>query len=271
MDLAADLALRGYFPLLFPDGRLPSPRWRLVAWLGGGSAVLLCFSYILMPESLDTFSASYNPFGIPGADVFWVLFVAGLAGLLASIVAAVVALVRRFRGATGVARQQMKWLAYAAVLVVLAAPTAPLAMPWSLLLIGALLSLPIAVGIAILRYRLYDIDLLINRALVYGLLTGTLGLFYIGGVVALQGLFQPLFSQGNDLAVVVSTLAIAALFLPLRRAIAGLHRPALLPPQVRHRAHAGRLQRHRARRDRPGSADGPPASRSWTRRCSPPR
>ena len=80
-----------------------------------------------------------------------------------------------------------------------------------------------AVGIAILRYRLYDIDLLVNRALVYGLLTLTLAAVYFGGVVALQSLFQPLFGQGNDLAIVVSTLAIAALFLPLRRAIAGLY------------------------------------------------
>jgi hypothetical protein len=124
----------------------------------------------------------------------------------------------RYRRATGRERQQIRWPAYAmglAVAFLLVQERLPplLREPLSLLALGGLW---VAIGIAILRHRLYDIDLIINRTLVYGALTGLLVLIYFGGVVVLQGLFRPLTGQDSDLAIVASTLAIAALFQPLR-------------------------------------------------------
>ena len=138
----------------------------------------------------------------------------------------------RLRRARGVERQQIKWVAYAAMAAASGAIltyTLPedlgalwLEWPGFLLLIGGVLGIPVSMGIAITRYRLYEIDLIINRTLVYGALTAILVLFYFGSVTALQSLFSLLTGQGNTLAIVASTLAIAALFNPLRRRIQGV-------------------------------------------------
>jgi hypothetical protein len=135
----------------------------------------------------------------------------------------------RLRRAAGVERQQVKWFAYAAAIFAIAgvlnvstlAIDVPLWVEWANLVIFPVAgtTIPIAIGIAILRYRLYDIDLLINRTLVYGLLTVTLVALYVGGIVVLQRLFVLLTGQRSTLAVVASTLLIAALFTPLRRRI----------------------------------------------------
>jgi hypothetical protein len=148
---------------------------------------------------------------------------------LACIVAGVVSLVLRFYGSSGEERLQLKWFVYAATLGILAISLADLVPAplgvWieSLAWVVAPPSLAVSTGIAILRYRLYDIDILINRTLVYGTLTAMLALVYFGGVATTQALFRALTDQQQQpqLAIVVSTLVIAALFNPLRRRIQG--------------------------------------------------
>jgi hypothetical protein len=178
-----------------------------------------------------------KPFGIEGAD--WLA--AGAYVLLPLLplcmLASALSLVLRYRRSGGEERQQIKWMAFAASVVVVLYAIAMIvsfvfpeeswttagSVWWLNLLTYAVLSsftlVPIAVGIAVLKYRLYDIDLLINRALVYVSLTVMLALVYVGGVVGLQALLRALTGQESTLAIVASTLAIAALFSPLRRRV----------------------------------------------------
>jgi hypothetical protein len=220
-----------FLPLLFPDGRPPSRRWRWVAWLGGISIVMIVVlaMVILWSERgtqllRDPVSDEAGPAWILGllveAVAFPLMLVAGLA--------AVISLFVRFGRARGDERQQIKWFASASALTLgfvfvlqtlnntqnslLEAGLAAVA----LFLIP---SIPVATGVAILRYRLYDIDRLINRALVYGLLTAMLAVVYLASVVALQSVLRALTGQESTLAIVASTLAIAAMFNPLRRRI----------------------------------------------------
>ena len=178
-----------------------------------------------------------NPFGLEAAPWVTTVAYAILPLLPMCMFASAVSLVMRYRSSRGDVRQQIKWIAFAASLVAityLIAMVASLIHPseawltagsvlWlNLLTIAALLSfvtIPIAVGFAVLRYRLYDIDLLINRTLVYGSLTAMLVALYFGGIVVLQRVFVILTGQRSTIAVVVSTLLIAALFNPLRRRI----------------------------------------------------
>jgi len=233
-----------YLVLLFPDGRLPSRRWRPLAWLAGAAIVLGGAGNGLAPGPIADFGGVRNPYGLEGQP--WVAGAANaiLVVLLVCILASVASLVLRYRRSLGEERQQIKWLVFAASvvgfgfvsamasgLIVLAfapeswggANTPPV---WFDLLFSVVLlsfgGVPIAVGIAVLRYRLYDIDVLINRALVYGSLTFLLAATYFGGVVGLQYVFRVLSGQGSTLAVVASTLAIAALFNPLRRRVQGV-------------------------------------------------
>ena len=211
--------------LLFPTGRLPSPRWRPVLW--GVVVFVLFFTLVLWlsPASSDLRLASLrNPLGIDLDVMDSLLEVVFLALPLLPVVSGA-AVVVRFRRSRGDERQQIKWFAYAvAVMVVVFASwfslaLAGLAFPGALMWTVPLLGLPVAVGVAILRYRLYDIDVIINRTLVYGSLTVTLALVYAGCVFSLQYAFQALAGQTSQLAVVASTLAIAALFGPLRRQV----------------------------------------------------
>jgi len=201
-----------FIPLLFPYGRLPSRRWRPVAWLAGGG-VVLNVAYYWLPDGLSKIVLA----------VSFVCLFAGLLGAVASVV-------HRLRHARGEERQQIKWLVYAASVMFVGAlgglgswwlSLSPWAgVFWYVTLFG-FAAIPIAVGAAILRYRLYDIDVIINRTLVYGSLTATLVALYFGGIVVLQRLFIVLTGQQSTLAVVASTLLIAALFTPLRRRIQG--------------------------------------------------
>ncbi len=215
--------------LLFPTGRLPSSRWRwfagltvAVTFVGVVSAGLSCgtvsgLGSIQNPVCIEGFS---NVYAASWSVLFAVLFVGAAASVFV-----------RLRRAMVVERQQIKWFAYAAAVTasgpilayVIPEVTGALWLSWPglALFIAGLLGIPIAMGIAILRYRLYEIDLIINRTLVYGLLTAILALFYFGSVTALQYFFSLLTGQGNTLAIVASTLAIAALFNPLRRRIQG--------------------------------------------------
>jgi len=219
--------------LLFPDGRLPSRRWRPVVWLELVAVVcLVAFAFEPGPLGNLGLVRVTNPFGIQGAAALlgtlgWVGFFIALA----VAVAGGISLVLRFRRARGVERQQIKWFAFSGVVfcAVFAAgpflwtlPQSPAtAWIWPVLFLAGASTIPVAVGIAILRYRLYDIDLIINRALVYGSLTAMLALVYVGSVVGLQSVFRGLTGQESTLAVVASTLVIAALFNPFRRRVQG--------------------------------------------------
>lgn len=219
--------------LLFPDGRLPSRRWRPVVWIDLVAVVCLV-AWAFEPGQLENLGLVRvsNPFGIQGADgLLGTLGWVGLFMTLAVAVAGGVSLVVRFRGARGVERQQIKWFAFSGIAFCAVFAAAPFlwSLPespgtvwiWPVLFLAGASTIPVAVGIAILRHRLYDIDLLINRALVYGSLTATLLAVYFGGIVLLQRLFVVLTGEQSTLAVVASTLAIAALFNPLRRRVQG--------------------------------------------------
>jgi hypothetical protein len=228
-------ALLVYVALLFPDGRPPSKRWRPVVWLVGIAVVVGVTVAALLPVPVCNVCSIENPLGIEGlesvSDLIDPLIEAFWYGVLGLV--AVASLYVRFRHAGGVERQQIKWLAYAASLVVLGTTLAygvygVTGARWTwqvgitLLAIG-LVGTPIAVCIAISRYRLYEIDTLINRTLVYGALTAALAMLYLGGVATTQAIFRALTGQEEQpqFAIVVSTLVIAALFTPLRRRIQG--------------------------------------------------
>ena len=217
-----------FVPLLFPTGRLPSPRWRPVAWL---AAILLALEMLALAFEAgpiaDVGPSVPNPVGVEGASGLFALVEGlGMSLLLAVMTASVSSLIVRFRRSRGEERQQVKWFAYAAVLLVASIILGVLANLFprlepaaNVLQVLGVAGVPVAVGIAILRYRLYDIDRIINRTLVYAALTAALILVYVGGVVLLQSVFRALTGQGSQLAVVASTLAIAALFQPLRRRV----------------------------------------------------
>jgi hypothetical protein len=226
-----------YVFLLFPDGRLPSRRWRPLAWLSGVVIASGSLGVMLSPGPLDMPRGIRNPFGLEAAPWVAVAAYAILPLLPLCMLASALSLVMRYRRSRGDVRQQIKWIAFAASLVALTylitivalfihpseiwlAAGLPL---WlDLIEYAALLSItsvPIAIGFAVLKYRLYDIDIIINRALVYVPLSVMLALIYVGGVVGMQALFRALTGQESTLAVVASTLAIAALFNPLRRRI----------------------------------------------------
>src|SRR5215207_11158869 len=209
--------------LLFPDGRLPSPRWRPVAWgvaLGtAGGAV----GNALAAGPLVDFPQIANPYSVDGS-VVGMVGVAGNIVAAGSMVASAVSLIVRHRRAGSVERQQIKWLAYGGAVVVGGIFVGVLFILWSvpvsiMIMSASLLGLPVFTGMAIVRYRLYEIDLLINRTLVYGSLSAMLAVVYFSGIVVLQRVFVVLPGEKSTLAVVASTLAIAAIFNSLRRRI----------------------------------------------------
>jgi hypothetical protein len=210
--------------LLFPDGRLLSPRWRAVAWPVVAIPLLVAVVRAVAPGPLYPTTSVENPFGLTGGagDVLRSinLYVSGnLLGLL--FFPAVLPVILRFRRARGLERLQLKWFAYAVGLTavaVLFATTGLLGTAANAVVTLAVYGIPVAIGIAILRYRLYDIDLIIRRTLVYGAITASLALVYFGSVVVLQRSFLALTGQRSDLAIVGSTLAVAAMFTPVRRA-----------------------------------------------------
>jgi hypothetical protein len=221
-----------FLPLLFPSGHLPSRRWRPVAWLGGASTGMIAvLAIILLWPKRGTALLRAPASDERGAAWILDLLVEAVAFplMLAAGLAAVISLFVRFHRARGEERQQIKWFAYAATLTLVWIFVLEGIPDWNRLfeaITGVLTllvvpSIPTAAGIAIFRYRLYDIDRIINRTLVYGSLTATLATVYLGGVVVLQYLFRVLTGQESQLAVVASTLAIAALFVPLRRRVQG--------------------------------------------------
>ena len=222
------ITLMPFVLLLFPTGRLPSQRWRFLAW------IVLAAGASMLPLGLLSLESGFGPVESPFA-------VGGVAGeaittldfplvlvIFAAVILSALSLVVRYHWASGVERQQLKWFALAAVGIGGLIVADQLSLDrllgdalWNLLADATFAGLYVAVGIAILRYRLYDIDLIINRTLVYAVLTATLALVYFGGVATTQTLFRALTGQEQQpqLAIVVSTLVIAALFMPLRRRI----------------------------------------------------
>ena len=226
------LGLLTFSFLLFPHGRLLSPRWRIVAWVSAISCVTALISGMLEYEFLREYTWPENmSFVKPlftgslaevAATVFWYSSMVILAMLFVSGGS----LVLRLRRSVGEERQQLKWVVYSVALLAFAVPSTILV----IIVVQSLESvrvffavlfplIPISVGIAILRYRLYDIDRIINHTLVYGALTVMLVAVYAGSIVILQGFLRALTGQESQLAIVASTLAVAALFAPLRRRI----------------------------------------------------
>ncbi len=234
---ALPLGLLGTFMvMLFPDGRLPSRRWRPLAFLSGVAILLTSVSLTLEPGPLPHRGGVRNPLGIEGYPWIPAVLTACLLLLALCIFASALSLIWRYRHSDRKARQQIKWLAFAASFVGVTYLSALIGgiffVPeylftegktpvWISLIFNLVLisfaGIPTAIGIAVLKYQLYDVDVVINRTLVYGVLTALLVLVYFGGVAALQLVLRPLTGGESQLAVVASTLAIAALFNPLRR------------------------------------------------------
>jgi hypothetical protein len=228
-----------FLTLVFPAGRLLSRRWRVVVWLGAIAVAADIVGIAFAPRVLEV-SADRpirNPLGIEGpvGDAF--AWLAGVGEALAAITLVLggLCLVLRLRRSRGRERQQVTWFVYVGMLALV--PFVVLGMvsvfagdqstrwlnvvaviAWWSLVVLLVVGLPTAIGIAILRHQLYGIDVVIHRTLVYGALTLTLGASYLGSVLLLQLVLNPL-TQGSDLAVAISTLAVAALFRPARRRI----------------------------------------------------
>lgn len=214
-----------FLVLLFPDGMLPSRRWRPVTWAIGMFIAVSLVIGALSPGPFADFPSASNPFGVEGAALPGVVLAAGQLGLLACVVAAILSLILRFHRSRGEERLQLKWFTYAAAVGIstplLLSTLAPAAFEvlgrllWTLGFLG----LPVSAAVAILKYRLYDIDRIINRTLVYVALSAVLILVYVGSVFSLQYLFRAFTGGTSQLVIVASTLAIATLFNPLRRRI----------------------------------------------------
>lgn len=227
LPLAASLSIWVYMvnlllffclAMLFPTGRLVR-HWDAVFYVGAAGIVIQCIEQMVAPGPSNV-ALVMNPLGI--GHFPRVLDVASSVVSIAALPAGALCAVLRLRGATGVERQQMKLFVYG-VTVALIITTVSIFTGWNGV-VGdtasvALSLVPITVGAAILRYRLYDIDLIINRTLVYGSLTLTLGALYVGGVIGLEAFFRGVTGQRSDLAIAVATLGVAALFNPWRRRI----------------------------------------------------
>jgi len=212
-----------FLVLLFPDGRLLSRRWRPLAWAIGMFIAVSLVIVALSPGPFADFPSANNPFGVEAAMPPGSVLAAGELVGLACVVAVILSLILRFYRSRGEERLQLKWFTYATTVGIstplLLGTLAPAAFEvlgrllWTL----GFLSLPLSIGVAILKYRLYDIDRIINRTLVYGLLTVSLAVMYVGSVFSLQYVLRTMTGETSQLVVVASTLAIAALFNPLRR------------------------------------------------------
>lgn len=209
-----------YLLQFFPTGRLPSPRWRPLAWLTGVGIFMTWFAEYFAPGQLPDFERE-NPFGITAAkDLLAVADVVGLALVAVCALLSVASVVVRFRHARQVERQQIKWFVFAVSLLLpymmVASQVESRLTDYGFAIVIALT--PASVGLAILRYRLYDIDRLINRTLVYSLLTAILAGADLLLIITIEHLFEPVAS-GSDLVVAGSTLAVAAFVQPLRSRI----------------------------------------------------
>lgn len=231
-----NLGLGSLLLFLFPDGKLPSRRWRSVFWLDIISIAAMILAGMLHAGPLEKHGRVVNPIGVGGAmSLLSAMQNFAQTIFIFATLAAIISVVVRYRNAAGAQRQQIKWFAYGGVMI-------PLIVAVTMILSGVLTPrgqdpstttlsnigfalgfsmLPLGAGIGVLRYRLYDIDILINRTLVYGSLTAVLAAVYFGGVYLAQTLVQAMSGQTRPqpIVIVASTLLVAALFTPLRRRI----------------------------------------------------
>jgi hypothetical protein len=221
-------------PLLFPTGRLLSPGWRWVAWPAAACMAGIALAAALRPGPLDGLEPVPNPLGLAGAASVLLGLEQALNLALAPLtLLATLSLLLRFARSRGDERAQLKWFLYVAAVFLLYILHGILADT-----LGLFPELPagvgsvvfplflglfaLAIGIAVLKYRLYDIDVIIRRTLVYGVLTALLALVYFSTVAVLQGVVTAIGGQPSAVGIVISTLAIAALFSPLRRRVQNL-------------------------------------------------
>jgi hypothetical protein len=221
--------------LLFPTGHLQSHRWKWMAILAAVGLGAGTLGVAIRPGPVDAVPVIDNPFGLEAAESFARFLNEGLASFLVFpvVLASILSLVLRVWRATGIERQQMRWFVFSVVMFVVVFGSAQIL--WAVVeepesggpantfgffaLMLSLIFIPVAMGIGILRHRLYDIDVIVNKALVYGGLTAILALAYLAIVVALQNVIPG--ADDSDLTIAGSTLAVAALFRPLRARIQG--------------------------------------------------
>ena len=217
-------------PLVFPTGHLSSPGWRRAVWLGAVASVLSSITLAVVPGPIVQVTFVDNPLGVAGLDLSSPLIGSAIfLPLLAAIGLGAAGLLRRFRAATGDARQQIKWLLLACAGVgagllltgLESVLTGRQTKPFQIIILIAALGIPVAAGLAILRYRLYEIDRIISRTVAYTVVTGVLAVAFAGGVVALA-LVTPFTSTETPIPVAGSTLIVAVLFQPLRRRVQAL-------------------------------------------------
>ena len=227
------LLIVSFLPLVFPTGRLLSRRWRPVWWFSVATLATSIAAVGLMPGELDIEADIENPLAVHGAAATVVRSVNSAVwfAVTTAVLLTAASLVLRFRGSTGTERQQLKWFAFAGLATVAGLMIATLGavLPpawgepigdtgWNSFIVAGMLGMPVAMGIAVLRHRLYDIDVVINRTLVYGTLTAALATTYVGSVLLLNLVLSPLAGE-SALSVAGSTLAVAALFRPARARI----------------------------------------------------
>ncbi len=235
LDLASWVGLLGsgwvvavmltlHLALRLPDGKLLSPRWRPWSWLCTFTMVVVLVWQATTPGRLDGIEGTHNPLAVPRLRVLEPLFVL----IIVCLLAAVTSLVLRYRRAGTVERLQLRWIAVSGVVLLLVGGTIaivvgsgdlpPVAAAFD---VFANAMLPVSIGVAVMRYRLYEIDTVINRTLVYGSLTATLAVVYVSLVLVLQLVANPL-THDSALVTATSTLAVAALFRPARARIQDL-------------------------------------------------
>jgi hypothetical protein len=219
-----------YLPLIYPDGRLVGPRWRIVAAIGVFGVVAGALGPATAPELLVGNVTVSNPLAPPEPFASWIQLATAVSNGIAPVIflVAVASLLIRFRRSRDVERQQIKWFLFVAAIAAgafaVSIVNVPLAsdVAWvvGLLSLGLL---PIAIGVAILRYRLYDIDRIVSRTLSYAIVSGLLAVTYLGAFAILETLLTPFTSTtGGPIAVAASTLVVFALFAPARRRISAL-------------------------------------------------
>jgi len=206
--------------LVFPDGRLVAPRWGVVASLaviaGIAGIVLMAF----LPGPLTDFRRLVNPLGFGVAPQYALPIAASRAGMIGAFALAAASLVVRYRRSGPVERLQLRWVAFAATIAAILAPLGFVDLEWTqALFILALCGLPVAAGVAILRYHLYDIDLLINRTIVYVSLTAVLAGLYTASVALMQRLFVAVTGERSDAVFVLTTLVVVVVFTPVKNGL----------------------------------------------------
>jgi hypothetical protein len=220
-------ALALFLPLLFPDGHLPSPRWRYAAWAAAALLVLAVTVQMFAPDSYQNFPQVKNPLGVAAwAEPFAMFNEASDFALFVLVLVTATAMLARYRRATSEVRLQIRWFTFAAAVLVLTfildglkGIVPALATVAPLLSAIAITLIPTAVGIAILRYRLYEIDIIINRTVVYVTLTAVLAGVYTAAVALFQRTFVAITGQSSDIAIVLTLFVLATVFTPIKNTL----------------------------------------------------